>query len=389
MKKILLTVTMCFLSVSSAYAAPSFDPRTYALAGTGMAGGNYNNITLNPALATIYDKGDDFFFGFSGGVQLTDKSEVIQGATDLIKAMDKSPKAAFNILNDLSDAKSPLLAEGGVNFVLAVPTEKIGVGITFNTGVIILAGLNVDARDLALTGPGGSSVIEDLVQDVIDGSATVEDIMNTIHSSASMVGVGTSELGVSVGMEFFGIKVGLKPKMQVVFGLGFNTNLSSMDLNLNFDSSDLNYRFNMDMGFHKTFFENLAVGLTVTNLIPYEYTLTGNTGKTLKINPQMTVGAAYKHSLFIAELNLDLLEGWEIGDHKRGQFLRTGFEFGGQDKFYALRVGYALDMRRLESDMVTAGLGFKILRSFSIDLAGSYGLADNGLGATFGIGLEF
>ncbi len=376
MKKILLTLSLLLFSVNNVYALNYWDSRTMALGGTGIAGGDYANASLNPALATVFKKDDHFLLSFSGGASFLDSDDVLENSFKLYKYIDKRDIISANkALSALSNADSPFSVNTGGSAIIAIPTKYIGIALVSDTTVIASVKGNID--------PADSAVLEDLS----DSTISTNTVLDSLNSNFDVEGVIVSELGLSLGIDLAGIKIGIKPKLQSILTDSNNFSLNNNSHLIDYDA--VKHAFNMDVGLQSNLSDHLLFGLTFSNIFENTYKLSNSSSATVEIKPQVTAGLALKYSYVTAELNMELRDGWKILGEQKGQFLRAGLEIGGQDKIFALRAGYAYDMDGIESDVVSGGLGIKIAKTVSLDFNILYGISDYSLGGGCSFGLEF
>lgn len=204
-----------------------------------------------------------------------------------------------------------------------------------------------------------------------------------LESTVQIVGMNTSELGLSFAREFMieGEKVsfGVTPKVVAVQTFHYGTSMenkvkinndtlqsartSHIGINLDLGAS---YRFGDDSGW--------MAGATIKNLIPKSYKTkdtklkdengieTGKTvkGPELKINPQLRVGGSYENSWFMGTAELDITENEPVAFEAPTRYLAAGAEFDLLDTAQ-FRLGARTNLSAdspLEQSVLSLGIGF-------------------------------
>jgi hypothetical protein len=162
------------LAAHQALAVPfsSYDPRSFAMGGVGVAAGtSANAVFFNPALLATANEDEDFSFDLFGGARVADPdnfidaidtfsaNDSIQGFSNAINAYIATPNgttqanvvsSASQLTTDLTNiSQKPVQLEVDGAVVIGVPSKKFGVSVYGNVWGIGGAVANVTAADLA------------------------------------------------------------------------------------------------------------------------------------------------------------------------------------------------------------------------------------------------
>lgn len=425
--KLFLTISslLLFSANTSASSFGTFDPRSLAMGGTGVASGDAANASYyNPALLAAPRENDDFslvvptvVIGAADPKNLSDALDAYDAANyeitldNTITTFNASGSAAdyianagavgtasqdlLNGINTLSNKEIIFNANAGV--VLAVPSESLGFAISANGRASGGALLNITAADNQLIQdyitvlncvgalPGGSNVV-----DVIncDASAPSTDVLNdatgdfnnvdtatNMTSTINSRGAAITEAGISLAHKFDvlgGLSIGITPKSISVdtFDYEIGVNVANIDS----DTGKKSYSdTNLDVGMAMNLTDNIKLGVVAKNIIEKEYlTILGNT---VKIEPQYRAGLAYQNDWILLAADMDLTENKGIGFENNTQYAAVGVELDLLD-FFQLRAGLRHNMNSdnptIDSDIASIGVGFNI---FAVQL--DLGVAGN------------
>lgn len=394
---------------SGAAAVPfsSFDPRSFAMGGAGVAAGtSANAVFLNPALLAAAPEDEDFSLeapviggriadpgGLADAVDEFNEVEPIGVFQDAVNAYLVAPNAgtaaavqtAGNTLVDqlqnLSDRT--LSAEADVAFVVGVPHRKFGLSVFINANVLGSTEGEVTDADIA--------AIEQTIDDALN-SQPVTDPTDTLTSTVSARFSRITEVGAAVAREFDvlgGLSVGLTPKLVMVRTYDFRfvgSEIDTAEVSLS-ESQQSDANVNLDVGLAKDFDGGWKVGFAVKNLFAQEYeTALGNE---FKIEPMARVGVAYRNDCLTVTTDLDLTENDSGGYEPKTRYAAVGAELY-LFEIARLRLGYRHNLSdipdNIETDLMTAGLGFSPF-GVQVDIAA----AGNGdeFGAALQLGFRF
>lgn len=333
--KIFVT-TALLASSSAALALPfnSFDPRSMAMGGAGVAVGDAGMAPFfNPALLTVTREEDDFSLDFPiVGVRAYDPSDFktsldnfqngnYDNKLDLsIQAYNTAQNtASLTVVADDISALSaqlatlsdkPIQAEVGAGLVVGIPSKTFG-GAFYADGWAAVGGVikyqdNQTLQDFASasktivstvnTGCGGTvnnspaclTALSALAADPLvptyfavntTGTPTVTSNFNTnnLKSTVDIRGVGLAEVGLALSHEFgtgdaaWGL--GITPKVVKVNLYEYSASVNSGSTS-NATGSDYTAKYshvNFDLGLAKHYGNGWRAGLVVKNVIPHTY----------------------------------------------------------------------------------------------------------------------
>lgn len=405
---VLLLAAVSMLSVfRAAIALPfsAFDPRSFAMGGTGVASGTSANASFyNPGLLAAARDHDDFSLEFPVvAVRLSDPDELMNSADDFNNAnyMDNFNNAvdAFNA-NPSAANKNALVAsatsleaglltlsnkaiEGEANaaMVIGIPSKRFGAAFYTNAWVVGGGEGFVSSQDI--------DTINQLINDVNNGSTSVTNPTTNFTSAmdarfALLIETGIS-LATQVNIGGQDIGVGITPKYVRVQTYDYQftgENLDNAKVSLD-TGKKTDSNFNLDMGLAKDFGNGWRTGLVVKNIVPKTYTTV--LGNQVKVEPQARVGVAHQTSLTTIAADLDLTENKPVGFDTKTQYLGVGAEFDAW-RFAQLRVGYRYNIAASNTSVATAGIG---LSPFGVHLDLTVEGSSNEVGASLQLGFRF
>ena len=424
MKKCYWISTIVILLIGEyALAAPfgTYDPRSLAMGGTGVASAEASNAVFhNPAILAQYeyyeDEGRTSVFilptitaRVSDTVQEVadfreqDYDGQLSSAIADFNASNGSAASAqavldasVNLQDGLSQVSSgPVVADGNVAFVIAIPSLKQGGAFLFNQRFVgdghvtktpedeALLNAYVDTMQFLLTGQNPPS--QEVIDSIIDDNNQLIDQTGNFTSTASASGLSLTELGVSMASQFSIFKrnfaLGITPK----FVKAETYATESTATNELEENRDIYNRWDItaDVGMAKSINKTWNVGLTVKNIIPLEYTT--NTNTTINLDPMLRAGVAYKPRWGTLAFDLDLTENAAVGSGDKTQYSMFGIEW--DFKWGKLRGGYNYNFSA--SSAVKKGLfsGGIQLSPFGMLLDLAY--ADNGVERAAGLQTGF
>ena len=332
MKKNLISVAagsaaLLMTSASLAVSFNSFDPKSMAMGGAGVAVANPATAPLfNPALLSVANKSDDFALELPiFGARVFDPDDFVDAVDDFddtvmdtldaeISNYNGAPGAsgptvaAINSVNDeiLTLSDKPFQFEGGAGIVLAIPGEKFGIAFTASGSANFSGVLQYEdgdtVTDLAddmlaldacyagpvldfancITAPGAFNFV-----DTDPLSPTFGDVNFTaqsdtggdsdIQSKVRVVGIVLAEAGLTISreMSMFGteVAVGVTPKMVSVTVFDYEANADSADTdNIDGDDYSADYSdFNLDVGIAMDHKNGWRSGFVIKNIIGQDY----------------------------------------------------------------------------------------------------------------------
>ncbi len=354
----------------------TFDPRSMAMGGTGVASGTSANAAFfNPALLATATKDEDFSLELPIlSIRIADQDEFIdrldtfQGnntmdkfsnaitaynaaplppAKDLVVSTGKALVAGLGTLSN-RDLELEIMAGAA----MGIPSKKIGASVFVAGRAMGGMALDITQSDL------------DRIQIVLNGleTNTPPSIVDpTTNMTSRVLGRGAviSEVGIALAKEFEflgGVGVGMTPKFQKVDTFDYALDIETADATLDEGKKSYN-SVNFDVGLGKDFKNNWKAGAVIKNLLPKSYiTALGNK---LETKPQVRVGAMHQTSWSVVSMDLDLLENDPIakGFDTPTQYAGIGVELDAFDLFQ-VRLGYRHNLSDSDTSVATVGLGF-------------------------------
>lgn len=354
----------------------TFDPRSMAMGGTGVASGTSANAAFfNPALLATATKDEDFSLELPIlSIRIADQDEFIDRLDTFQgnNTMDKFSNAitAYNAA-PLPPAKDLVVSTGNAlvaglgtlsnrdleleimaGAAMGIPSKKIGVSVFVAGRAMGGMALDITQSDL------------DRIQIVLNGleTNTPPSIVDpTTNMTSRVLGRGAviSEVGIALAKEFEflgGVGVGMTPKFQKVDTFDYALDIETADATLDEGKKSYN-SVNFDVGLGKDFKNNWKAGAVIKNLLPKSYiTALGNK---LETKPQVRVGAMHQTSWSVVSMDLDLLENDPIakGFDTPTQYAGIGVELDAFDLFQ-VRLGYRHNLSDSDTSVATVGLGF-------------------------------
>ena len=392
------------MTANSVSAIPfsSFDPRSFAMGGTGVAAGtSANAVFFNPALLAAASEEEDFSVEFPIiGVRAADPDDFVD-AVDTVSTNNAMTafsnavttyqglptsgnatlvqSAANQLTTDLNSlSQKAVQLEGDVAFVVGVPSKKFGISIFGNAWGVGGAVADVTSTDL--------SAINSTVTTALALGA-VTDPTGSFTSSVSARFATITEVGVAIARDFDGVAVGITPKYLEVTTNDYKFTGSEID-NADIDQSSgekSDSDMNIDIGVAKNYDNGWKVGLAVKNLISNEYTTV--LGNKLVIDPMARIGVMHETSWSTIAFDVDLTENDPGGFEDKTQYAALGMEMDIFDTAQ-LRVGLRHNMSdtTFKADTVSAGIG---LSPFGVHLdVSAMGNSDE-VGAAMQLGFRF
>lgn len=409
--RLALAVSLSAVSTVTLAAPQSFSTaRAFAMGGTGVAIAHPTTAnTSNPAMlaAGHHEWSDDFGLILpSVNARLADEEEVVDQIDDIQDAIDAYDNAAATMSTAEAQAEAGKLhdqlqslkgdtmrADVAAGISLAVPGDKLAVGVFTNANLQVTARAKVDDNDLALL-------------EAIESGAPPTSLDGNLESSGHVLASAVVEAGVSLARSFdLGlenpVQLGVSPKYVQLRTYQYTAVIDDFDED-DFDDGDYESTksgFNMDLGAAYAFGEEKQwnAGVAVRNLIPMELdskysTSRGEQEETLELNPLVTAGIAHSGEYHVLTAEAQLTEQKGFGYADDTQWLAVGAEFDAF-RFAQLRLGARHniasnnDNTGIEEDtQFTAGLGFSPFGA-RLDISGL--VSDAEVGGAIELGMAF
>jgi len=418
-------------SVALALPFSSFDTRSMAMGGAGVAVGGADAAPLfNPALLSVTKEEDHFAIILPTiGVRVSDPDKLrdsidnfdsgnyinnLQTAINQLNTDINNNNAAAittdsqNVSTNLNKmnaqlatlSNKPITAEAGLATVVAMPSKKLGAAF-YATGTLTAGGLfsYTDGSTLsALAVDAGNC------SSVNPASTACTNLKNfntnTLTSGIHFKGVQLVEAGFALSHEFkiydHGVSFGITPKIvkSQLFDTVVNINDSNKS-NISIADNKAEYTFaNFDLGAAKNYDNGWRTGFVIKNVIPqtldFKKAPTPGatpvaTGETLKLMPQARIGVSHANSWSTVALDVDLTRNDPAGFENQTQYIALGGELNAWD-WAQLRAGYRVDMVDGARSVASVGLG---ISPFGVhaDIAVAGNATD--IGASFQLGFHF
>ena len=390
--------------MASAVPFGSYDPRSIAMGGAGVAAGDSANaVFFNPSLLAQYKlrkhraRNSHFVFpvvSLSVSRTAVDIADLAQNNpeqvfSDAITRYNANPgqvtaagvlSTSRNLQNDLEPvANESIFIDGIMGMVIGIGDRREGGAFVFSRRFVGDGIANQTAADKQLladyiealdfivsAGASGAPHPE-----LFDAGGNLLDQTSNLTSTATARGVSLTELGIAMswGVELFRTKidVGFTPKFVQGTTYEYNATLgNSQQTSEHLKNTD--GQFTLDVGVSKAMSDKLKLGLVVKNLVPLEFS-TQSAGR-IDIQPQLRVGGAYRSAQWgYWALDLDVLENKSIGGGDNTQYLSLGGEW--RVKNWALRAGYKQNLvghSDFAKGVATMGIGYRFFGG-DIDLA--------------------
>lgn len=409
--RLALAVSLSAASTSALAAPQSFNTaRSLAMGGTGVAIAHPATAnTANPAMLASgqHEWSDDFGLILpSVNVRLADEEEVVDQIDDIQDAIDAyddsasmSPIQAQAEAGKLHDQLQALKgdtmrADMAAGISVAVPGERLAVGVFTNANIQVTARARVDDRDL------------ERLENIANGSIYPPPSDPDLHSSGHALASAVIEAGISLARSFeLGlqnpVQLGVSPKYVQLRTYQYTALIDDFDED-DFDNGDYESTksgFTMDLGAAYAFGEKQQwnTGVAVRNLIPMELdskynTARGEQEETLELNPMVTAGISHTGEYHVLTAEAELTEQKGFGYADDTQWLAVGAEFDAF-RFAQLRLGARQniasndDNSGIEEDtQFTAGVGLSPFGA-RLDIAGLVSDAD--VGGSIELGVAF
>ncbi|QKX16745.1 conjugal transfer protein TraF [Microbulbifer sp. YPW1] len=363
-------------------AAEVFSGRGSAMAGAGVAGGDYTYSALvNPATATNFEENDDFAVTFDFGLLASDRNDFLDTGEDLSDFLDAidgtsaGQEDADYILEQLQLLdEGSLTAEAGAQLTIAIP-NSLASGLLFvRQSAFVATDVQLADADVELLEDFGSQIFDE----------------SDLQTAAGAFGYTMQEIGFAAARDFnfagYQLSLGATPKYQRVETIEYIETIAEFD-NDDFEADDFmleHTNFNIDLGATIDWGE-LQAGVSLRNALSQEYE-TVQQGVEIQLEPQLTAGLGYTGEVFtlLADLDLNSVELFDGAGEM--QIARVGAEADLFD-WAQLRIGYRHDLKGTYDGAITAGIGFSPFNVVQFHLS-AIKSSDDTLGAALQFGLD-
>lgn len=338
-----------YIPTANAFSFLTFEARSAAMGGVGVATDPRNGVYYNPALlATDYEDYNWFAFVPAVGLSISDPD-------DLESGLENFQSAANQLKNAPSQENADTAADALANLEDQVYRERQAISIA----------LGVPNSTIAATTYVNRYEIHTAKTEV--GSPSIDPNNPSYESSLEHRGIKVLELGVAGASLFGTYKLGAGIKLMLIDGIGYSEPIEDASLELK-DKGEISQSstFNVDLGLSKEW-GVWKFGLSAKNLVPLTIDL-GDTGETVSLDPVVRTGLAYRSRRTYLEFDIDLLKVEHVGYEEKALFAGLGWEYQVLSWFY-LRLGYQQDVVGEQLPTGTYGLGLNI-SGFQFDFGG-------------------
>jgi hypothetical protein len=436
----LLTTAALLASSSIALATPfsSFDTRSMAMGGAGVAVGNSDAAPLfNPALLSVANDKDKFSIILPTiGIRVADPDKLLDSIdkfqsgnyintlqndiTTLNNAVNapipnqttiQNAAAAIGnpttgsliaVSNQLSTlSNKPITADGGVATVVGIPSKKLGVAF-FANGSVATGGLfkYTDAPTIQTLATNATNCASNAVTFASDCNALSTFNTNSLTSGINFRGVVLGEFGFSLSREFHpynqSYAFGITPKIvkATLFDTLINVNSSNQTSVTGADYIAEYSVANFDLGAAKDYNNGWRSGFVLKNIIPYKLDFKRAptpgatpvaTGNVLILNPQARLGVSHTNNWSTVALDVDLTRNDPSGLENATRYIALGGELNALG-WAQLRAGYRVDTENSARNITSIGLG---LSPFGVHADLAVAGNANEIGASFQLGFRY
>src|SRR3569623_463452 len=365
-----LPILLAATQQAEAVSFGTFDPRSMAMGGTGVAAGTSANAGFfNPALLAAGRDGEDFSLEFPViGARVAAPDDMVSSLDDFQSAdyVDRFSQAVdqWNAATngpELQAAKAAVVSTGrqlvtglgtisnkalqgevNVGAVVGIPSKSLGASVQLSSRAV------------------GGGLLDVTQQDVTAINAVIDGLDNNATT---------------------GIVDGNGKLMQVTT-FDYRVDVDTGDLSL--DQGKKTYTdFNIDLGALHRYSNGWSTGVVVKNLIPQTYKT--SLGNSIKLDPQARLGLAYEHSWITVASDIDLLENAAVGFDGPSQYLSLGAELNAWHTVQ-FRLGYRHNLSDSDTSVATVGFGLSPF-GVHVDIAAMGN--SNEVGAGLQLGFRF
>jgi len=393
-----ITFILCVNQTILAQSFGTFDPRSMAMGGTGVASGTSANAGYyNPALLSLAQEG---YFSIEApvfGLRYADPDD-LETALDVYQAAKYEDTLATTIdtfntsanageyqtnagpvataltnlkngINTLSSKE--IIIDANLGLVIGIPNHTVGIGIMTNTRVMGGVVLNISDADNALldvyitelnnvAGGGGQDTLLNIYSggDLLDPNASLSSTFNAR-------GAVIEETGISLAKDFeiFGypIVIGITPKSVEVTTFDYAIDLETADFDE--DKGQKTYSdSNLDIGMATYLGYGVRFGVVGKNLSKKTYeTVLGNQ---IEIKPQIRAGLSHHTRWTTFAIDADVTQNDPLGFEEKTQYIGAGIEI---NVFDTLQLRAGVKHNRLatvtarDKNVTSFGFGFSPL----------------------------
>jgi len=348
----------------------TFDARSMAMGGVGVATGSRYASFNNPALLTTADEIHEWFVLVPTiGLQTNDPDAVEdsltafqQAATVLDSDNTSANRTAVQTpLNNLDGTRYSVRKNSAL--MVTIPSRILSGAAFFNVYEVSSAKPNIGGDDLSATTPSYSSTLAQRGLRVAENGVSAATILEIDRGWAR------------------NLAIGLNAKFLLIEGYGYTEPLRSAEVDVDRSGRITGSQFQFDIGILKEL-GVWKIGLVAKNIAAASFKY-GDSGEKFKIAPQLRAGFAYQSRYSVLEFNIDLLENDPVGFNEPSQIASVGGEWFAW-RWLAFRAGFNQNLTGNEAAYGSLGLGIILGEGIHLDVAGFSGDEGEGLSAQMG-----
>jgi len=372
-KKTLLAVACC--SLTSIAFADNLDGRSAGVSGAGLASDNFaDGIGLNPASSARMPSGRGYSLQLGVSAFASDENELLDNASDLVDLFDDyevsgviSDSAVRNraasYLSEMAGNSAQINASAG--FQLNLPNRFVAAALFANAELGV--GLTSDVRQSDITLLQGADPVD------------TDQLQSSLYARGALV----TDFGLNLARQYDNTVYGVNIKQQEVKTIDYSASVNDYDDD-DFDADAYTLEdsnINLDLGVQHII-GNYSLGATVHNAIKQDYKTVS--GRTVSIEPRLSLGAAYRNDWFSGSFDIDANKTENLATGGESQFARVGIQLNAWS-WAQLRLGYRTDLKDQIEDTASVGLGFSPFGVIMLDVSAFAG-SNNTIGAAIRLG---
>ncbi|TMM47758.1 conjugal transfer protein TraF [Colwellia ponticola] len=408
LKKTAILVPFMVLALPS--YAESFTAKRVGQGFTGLTQ-DFTSSLSNPALLTKFDNDDDVFVSLNVGISAADQYDVIDTAEDISDNLDKlvtdlaqintqnQAQSTVNNLNQqvdniIDDLKSidqkNVKIRNGVNLQILIPNKQLSFGLFTSQYGRIGGSVDYSASD--------ELILEQAVDNCVSGTGTnpCELDLNSLSSVSLAVGYSVAEVGFiaaypAIKEVNYDVSIGTKIKYQRIdlfYKRALISDFDDDDFDITSDENTTDKSAaNADLGFYIGWGEDRQWhAALVTNNLMKQTVHHVEQDITFNLETSVTFGLSYQNKWLSLATEIDLTDREHFTALAPSKYAGVGAEF----RFYQhmqFRLGYRTDIKDVDDDIFTAGIGISPWDVFAIDIAAFTGGNDT-LGAALQLSVK-
>ena len=360
-------VLLCYMAAlysCAINAAPftTYDGRSAALAGVGVAANARNAAYYNPALlGTDIEEYDAILLAPVYSQATVDPDDLEQGIDDMRKVV-LNPADTAAIQAQLDKLQDTTYEQNTIrSLVFIIPSTTLGASAFVNSYDYNTVSANIGGDNLGASPPTYASTLD--------------------HRAVKITEIGAG-VGKLFGLSNFflgDMQIGVAVKLLLLQNYGYSESIDVASLGLDDNQLRRDSMINFDLGLVKEV-GVWKMGLVVKNILSENFTY-GTLSDTFAIEPQARLGFAYQSRRTLLEFDADLTQNKGIGFAQDSSYASMGWEYKLYDKVF-VRAGARQNLIGDKSTTGTFGLGFGFW-DLELDIAAMSSDREKGLYASF------